>query len=359
MTHTYKNLLLVISLVAVFTGGYAVTTTTLRAGATPSVEEEALIATIAKALPSVVSVVGIQEQNGIRSVVSRGSGFFATKDGLVFTNRHVVEAVGVTYRVFLADGRRFTVDSLAIDPLNDIAILKIKGTNFQALPFADSDKLSIGATVLTIGNSLGQYQNSVTRGVVSGLNRSLSASNDSTGSTENYEDAIQTDAAINPGNSGGPLINSRGEVVGINSAVNRQGNGVGFAVPINNAAQALKSYQKHGRIVRPYVGVRYLTVTPDIQEEKRLAQDYGALVSAGDIPAPAVLSGSPADKAGLKENDVILTVNGVLVRGQNTLKRMVGKFNPGETLTLLVNRGGKIVTISLTLSELDTKPTAQ
>jgi len=326
---------------------------TLHAGDTASAEEATVIDLVNKSLPSVVSVVGVQELNGSSTVVDRGSGFVVSKSGLVLTNKHVVAQTDLAYKIFFSDGRKYTADVVARDPLNDVALLKIPGDNFAALTLGDSNGVKIGQTAIAIGNSLGQYENTVTKGIVSGLGRFVSASNDLTGGMETIEDAIQTDAAINQGNSGGPLLNSRNEVVGINTAIVLQGRGVGFAIPINLAKRAIASYQKNGRIVEPYLGVRYITIDAGLQETNHLSYDYGALISSGtDITSPAVITGSPAAAAGLKENDIILSVNDRLIRGKNTLRNIIANYQPGDKLTLVINRRGEILHLSVTLVEV-------
>ncbi|MFA5954500.1 MAG: trypsin-like peptidase domain-containing protein [Patescibacteria group bacterium] len=329
----------------------------LRATDTPSPEESAIVSIIAHSLPSVVSIVGVQDQGQTSSVVGRGSGFVVSKDGLILTNKHVVEQPNLTYRIFFDDGRKFTAKVVARDPLNDIAILKIPGNNFTSLALGNSDNVKIGQTTIAIGNSLGAYENSVTKGIVSGLGRFINASNDLTGSTETIEDAIQTDAAINQGNSGGPLLNSRGEVMGINTAIVLQGRGVGFAIPINLAKNAISSYQKNGRIVEPYLGVRYVSINAEFQETNKLRYDYGAMVSSGtDARSPSVIAGSPAAIGGLQDGDIILSVNNVLIRGKNTLRDIITTHKPGDKLTLVVARAGSVLNIVVTLVEV---PAAQ
>lgn len=317
-------------------------------------EEERLIALIEKALPSVVNIVGYRlNTNGAKEVVSRGTGFVVESDGLLLTNRHVVSQDDLNYTVFFSDGSKYTASILERDPLNDLAILRIPGIKLPSLALGNSDKIRIGQTAITIGNSLGRYSNTVTKGIISGLGRSVAASDNITGQTETLDDVIQTDAAINLGNSGGPLLDSRGEVLGINTAIEQTGRGVGFAIPINDAKKVLESYRRFGRIVRPYLGVRYISVTPDVQDQYKLNFDYGALVNAGEVPSgPAIVPESPAAKAGLREGDLILAVNGTLVRGNTTLLKLIQQKKPGDFVTLMVVRGQAIINLEVTLSEL-------
>lgn len=321
---------------------------------TPQTEEEKLIALINNALPSVVSITGWKaDVRGKRQVILQGTGFVVETGGLVATNRHVVSDTNLQYTVYLTDGRRFAGEVVARDPLNDVALLKIPGEKFTPLPLTDSSKVQIGQTAIAIGNSLGRYANTVTKGIVSGLGRSLAASNEQTGQSEALDDVIQTDAAINPGNSGGPLLNGKGEVMGINTAIDAQGQGVGFAVPSNEVKKAVESYRSVGRIVRPYLGIRYLTVTPDIQDARGLLYDYGGVISrTSEHPGTPVLPGSPAESAGLQENDIILAINGKLVRGSQTLFKIIQSYRPGDVLQLTIARDITSFTATATLAEV-------
>lgn len=322
--------------------------------AAPQTEEEKIIALIKRSLPSVVSITGSEPAtNGGQRVVLRGTGFMIGADGLIATNRHVVSDEKLTYTVYLSDGRRFRAAVVGRDPLNDISLIKIPGEKFATLPLANSDTVQIGQIAVAIGNSLGRYANTVTKGIISGLGRSLSANDEQTGKSENLDDVLQTDAAINPGNSGGPLLNSKGEVMGINTAIDSQGRGVGFAIPSNEVKKAVDSYRKNGRIVRPYVGIRYVMITPDIQDERGLAYDYGAIITrTPDNQGTPVLPGSPAAEAGLQEHDIILAVDGQLIRGARTLLKVVQQHQPGDTLKLTVARAGGNIEVSVALAEV-------
>ena len=317
-------------------------------------EEENIISVIDKALPSVVNVVGSQvDKSGEREIVARGTGFVIDSSGLLLTNRHVVSQSNLLYTVYFNNGARSSVTVAALDPLNDIAILKVTATGYKALPLGDSDKIRIGQTVIAIGNSLGRYANTVTKGIISGKGRSVSASDNITGQAETLADVIQTDAAINLGNSGGPLLNSAGEVLGINTAIDQLGRSVGFAIPINDAKRVLESYKKNGKIVRSFLGVRYIMVSSDIQDQRKLNYDYGALIYAGDLSGePAVIPDSPADRAGLKEGDLILTVNSKLVARDNSLLDLVQKIKPGDIAKLTVVRGRTVINIHVVVGEL-------
>lgn len=281
--------------------------------------------------------------------VGGGSGFLVAADGYIVTNKHVVDDQEAEYTVVLQDGRQFTGKVLAIDPSLDLAILKIDGSNFPFISLGDSDKLEIGQTVIAIGNALSEFQNTVTKGIVSGVNRRLVAGMRGAGS-EVIEGAIQTDAAINPGNSGGPLIDLRGEVVGVNTAISENAQSLGFALPINVAKQAVESVKRTGKIVRPWIGVRYVQIDKELAEKNQLPQPYGVWIQSGSASSdPAIVPDSPAQKAGLKEKDVILEVNGQKLDENHPLSSVVTRFAPGDVLELKISRDGKEQLIRITL----------
>ena len=211
--------------------------------------------------------------------VGAGSGFFVTSDGLILTNKHVVSDTTAQYTVSTEDGKSYDATVVARDPVNDLALVKIKITNAPTLSLADSSKIQIGQRVIAIGNSLGQYHNTVTTGIVSGIGRNIVAGSDE-GTSEQLEGVIQTDAAINPGNSGGPLLNASGDVIGMNTAIDQEGQLVGFAIPINEAAKDIQSYQKKGSIVKPFLGIRYIELDQTIQKQYNLPVANGAWVKA-------------------------------------------------------------------------------
>jgi serine protease Do len=284
--------------------------------------------------------------------IGSGSGFIISPDGLIVTNRHVVADTGATYSVTLSDGSKHDATVLARDTVIDLALIKIDAKNLPALTLGDSDSLQLGQTVVAIGNALGEFSNSVTRGIVSGLNRRITAGDGLSGS-ETIDAAIQTDAAINPGNSGGPLLTLDGKVIGVNTAVSQQGQSVGFAIPINVAKQSIASVIKTGRIVRPYLGIRYVIINADMAKQNQLPFSYGALVSRGTNPGQiAVVPGSPADKAGITDNDIILEADGVKIDQDHPLTSMVVKKNVGDKINLKVYHKGDTKTISVTLAEM-------
>ncbi|MBI5794378.1 trypsin-like peptidase domain-containing protein [Candidatus Uhrbacteria bacterium] len=282
--------------------------------------------------------------------VSSGTGFFVTSDGYVLTNRHVVDEEGVTFVVVTNEGDELPATLVDIDPFQDIAILRVQGDGFPTVTLGDSDGIRIGQTVIAIGNTLSEFRNTVTKGVVSGMNRRVTAGDAS--KTEVIEAAIQTDAAINPGNSGGPLINLLGEVIGINTAVSFEGESVGFAIPINEAKRAIDDVQAFGRIVRPWLGVRYVLVEPDATSGQNIDYEVGAMVVAGSQPGEVgVFAGSPADLAGLKEKDVIIAVDSVNLSEDHALAEIISAYHPGDVVKLSVLRDGVLMTVDVTLAE--------
>ncbi len=318
-------------------------------------EEEAVIKAYEALLPSVVSIlitervsndlgqVSLQETGG-------GTGFFISSDGLIITNKHVVLQKNVNYTVITNTGKEFVGSVLARDPLFDIAIMKIEGTGFKPAKLGDSDKIRIGSTVIAIGNVLDEYKNSVTRGIISGLGRTITASGSDI--TETIEGAIQTDTSINPGNSGGPLVNLQGEVIGINTAINRSGEALGFALPINLAKDALAKFRKYGEIKRTFLGVRYIMLNRYLSFANKLPVQEGAYVlkeiASGE---PTVIPGGPAAVAGVKPGDVILEVSGAKLTVLNSLATAISKYEPEQEITLKVLRAGTEITLKAKLTE--------
>ncbi len=284
--------------------------------------------------------------------VGGGSGFFVSRDGLIVTNKHVVSDKEAEYTVFTNDGKKYEAKVVARDPVNDLAILKVDGDDFPFLEFADSDKIEVGQTTIAIGNALGEFRNTVSVGIVSGLSRSIIAG-DNSGKSEQLEGVIQTDAAINPGNSGGPLLDLKGRVIGVNTAVARGSENIGFALPANMVRYVVESVEKNGKIVRPFLGVRYVLINDSIKQKNKLPVDYGALITRGETREDlAVMPGSPADKAGIEENDIILEVDGVKINAKNTLASIVKNKKVGDVLNLKILKKGKEINLNVTLEAM-------
>jgi len=327
-------------------------------------DQEATIRAIKQVQPAVVSVIvygdekqvsidlgtGQQKVEKKRIELGSGTGFLISADGLILTNKHVVNAAseGAEYKVIMNNGKKYNAGVLSKDPLNDLAILKIDDHKLPFVALGDSDKLQIGTTVVAIGNALGRYQNSATKGIISGLGRSIMAS-DKTGYAESLDNVLQTDAEINPGNSGGPLVDLNGKVVGVNVAVDQTGQSVGFAIPINDVKSAIQSVQKTGKIIRPRLGIRYVMVTPEISAQKNLNKDYGALIISEGAVGSSILTGSPAEKAGLQEGDIIFEIDAVKVEGRNSLLSIVQKYKPGAKIGMKIQRGSVVLLKTLTL----------
>ncbi len=273
-----------------------------------------------------------------------GTGIIVSKDGYVITNKHVIEDATKIY-VVLDDGTVYKeVELLAADPLNDVAYLKINNVdNLTPATLGDSKTIVIGEQVIAIGNALGQYQNTVTSGIVSGTGRSLTATDSSYQNEETLTDMIQTDAAINSGNSGGPLVNAAGEVIGINTAVST-GNSIGFAIPISAVKGMLKTILETGKAKRAFAGVSYSEIDAAKAIENNLASTYGAYVLG-------VVKGSPAEQAGLKKEDIIIGVDNYKIGANSSLGTLLGEHTVGDTITLTVLRDGETITLDLTLAE--------
>jgi len=283
--------------------------------------------------------------------IGGGTGFIVSPDGLILTNRHVVADKEAEYIVLTNKGEKLEAEVLARDPVQDIAILKVKGQNLPTLPLGDSDNLQIGQTVIAIGNALGEFRNTVSVGIISGLKRSITAQS-GLGETERLSEVIQTDAAINRGNSGGPLLNLKGEVIGINVAMAMGAENIGFALPINLAKRDLAQVKATGKISYPFLGVRYVLINENIQKKNNLSVGYGALIVRGkDASEPAVIPGSPADKAGLEENDIILELNGQKITQENDLAKLIQKYNVGDVIELKVLHKGREKILRVKLGE--------
>lgn len=277
--------------------------------------------------------------------ICSGTGFVISEDGMILTNKHVICDDSASYSVVFSDGTTHDATVVDTDPLSDLAILKIDATGLTPVKLGDSAALTQGQTVIAIGNALGEFQNTVTKGVISGLNRDLGG---------NYTDLIQTDAAINEGNSGGPLIDLAGEVIGINTAIRRDSNaeGLGFAIPINEAKVAIDSVKSSGHIVRPALGVRYQPINEAFAKANNLPYTYGAYIHSSDPKNPAVIPGGSADKAGITDGSIILEVDGVKVDDTHPLASTIKSHTLGDELTLKVYDGTSEKDVQVTLIEL-------
>lgn len=274
-----------------------------------------------------------------------GSGFIVSQDGMIVTNKHVVSDTEAKYRVVTADNKAYDVKKIYRDPANDLAILKIDSpvnSGFKPVEMGDSSNLQVGQMAIAIGTALGEFRNTVTRGVISGLGRGITAGSPFEGS-ERLDDVIQTDAAINPGNSGGPLLNSAGQVIGVNVAVATEAQSIGFALPINLVKESLKNFESTGSFTRAFLGVKY----------KVIGRDTALL---NDVPEGAyvvdISSGSPAEKAGIQKGDIITKLNGQAVReSDGGLAQVLSKKKSGERVELNIWRDGKESKLNVTLGE--------
>ena len=282
--------------------------------------------------------------------VGGGSGFIISSDGLILTNKHVVSDTGASYTVITSDGKKYSATVLARDPVQDLAVVKINAANLPTVALGDSGSVELGQTAIAIGNALGEFSNTVSVGVISGLARTVTASGGVSGGSETIQGVLQTDAAINPGNSGGPLLNLRGEVIGINTAIASNAENIGFAIPINRAKNDINSVKTTGQIQTPYLGVRYTMITPDLAQSQNLPVSQGALVR-GDSTGPAIQPNSPAAKAGIQAEDIITQVNGTALDANHDLAGVISQYSVGTTVTLTLNRGGKEITVQVTLAQ--------
>ncbi|MBQ9018423.1 trypsin-like peptidase domain-containing protein [Candidatus Saccharibacteria bacterium] len=284
-----------------------------------------------------------------------GTGVIVTSDGYVLTNKHVIDGAS-KISVVLDDGTTYKdVEVAAVDPLNDVAFLKIKDVSgLTAATLGDSKTITVGQQVIAIGNALGQYQNSVTSGIISGTGRSLTAT-DSTGTlSEKLTDMIQTDAAINSGNSGGPLVNAAGEVIGINTANGSGTDNIGFAIPIAAVKGMLSQLTESGKASRSYIGVYTVEITPELAKEYNLPVNEGVYLY-NSAKYSAIVKDSPAEKAGLKDKDIITAVNGVKIGSAGSLSTLIGEYKPGDTVQLTVIRDGKEIAINITIGAYSEK----
>ncbi len=336
-------------------------------------EDSAVIDVVEKSSPAVVSIVvskdvsarGISPfdqffgittpgsgQNGTtKQTVGEGSGFLITTDGMIVTNKHVVSDETAEYTVVTNDSQKHPAKVLARDPINDIAILKIEGSDLPILALGDSDNLKVGQTTIAIGNSLGEFANTVSRGIISGLGRNVVAGSPMDRS-ERLNGIIQTDAAINSGNSGGPLLNIGGEVIGINVAIVQGAQNIGFALPANQIKKVVDQVKATGKISTPYLGVRYIPIDSQIQKANNLDYNYGVIIKGGQLLTDlAVIPGSPADKAGLVENDIILEIDGTKIDQDSSLTDLISKYDVDDEVMLKISHKGEEKTVKVKLEE--------
>jgi serine protease Do len=332
-------------------------------------EESAIIEVSEAASPAVVSIRISQEvdQNNLSNPflddfdldqpldpelqqIGSGSGFIISADGMIITNRHVAEDENATYTVVLNNGDEFEAEVVAKDTLLDIAFLDVEAEDLPFLELGTSSELKIGQSVIAIGNALGEFSNSVSSGIVSGLGRNILASGGFGTAVERISDVIQTDASINPGNSGGPLLDLQGNVIGVNVAVAQDAENIGFAIPIDNVKDLLKRLDEKGEIDRPQLGVRYVLVNKQVAEEENLDVQEGALIpKQTDSGEDSIVKNSAAEKAGLKPGDVILEIDGEKINEENPLFEVIQKKFKGDKIELLILRGKERLELEATL----------
>lgn len=318
--------------------------------------EEADISKVADEVsPSVVSILTSTTTNrpfyGPARSGSAGTGVVLSQDGYILTNHHVIDGADKA-TVVTSDGKTYQdVKVIGSDPLNDIAFLKINNvSDLKPATLGDSTTVRVGQSVVAIGNALGQYKNSVTSGIISGTGRSIRAGGEGVNSkTEFLSDLIQTDAAINSGNSGGPLVNMAGQVVGINTAIASDAQGIGFVIPISATKGMISNLLETGQVAKAYLGVRYIDITADVARSYKLPVSQGGYVYNDSSDDNPVVKGSPADKAGIKSGDIIVKVGDKQVGSKGSVASLIGEYRPGDKVTLSINRDGKTKQIDVTL----------
>ncbi len=324
--------------------------------------EKAVMEVVEENLPSVVSIVSSRyvermepsfffpHEGEEREETEKGTGFIISEDGLILTNRHIVEEEDANYTVFLHTGEEVEAEVLVRDPVRDLAILRVEGEDLPSAKLGDSDGVEVGQTAIAIGYALGELENTVSSGIISGLGRQVTAQGRR--GTEILDNVIQTDAAINFGNSGGPLLNLDGEVVGINTATAVHAEGIGFAIPVNDAQRVIEAAREGEDVSYPFLGIRYLIVNEEVKKRRDLPVDYGALVDAG-WEGVAVEPGSAADEAGIEEGDIILEFDGERISEDNHLATVITNYRPGDEVDLEILREGEEITRSATLGEME------
>jgi len=284
--------------------------------------------------------------------VGGGSGFLVSPDGMIVTNKHVVHDHTAEYIITTAAEDIYTAKVLARDPMDDVAILKIEAQNLPVIPLGDSNHIQLGQCVLTVGTALGEFQNTVSSGIISGLSRFINAITDMEGHSQRLRGLIQTDAAINPGNSGGPMVNLNGEAVGINAAVVFGAQNIGFAIPINRARRDLKELEKFGRIRKPFLGIRYVLLNPLLQKKFGLPVSHGALILREGVPGrPAIVQGSAAHKAGIHEADIIIELNHKPIDDKTAIEDVLENLPLGKKVEAKILRKGAEKMIAIMVEE--------
>ncbi|MBI2338555.1 trypsin-like peptidase domain-containing protein [Candidatus Daviesbacteria bacterium] len=314
-------------------------------------EENAVISVVEKVSPSVVAIGAAQRvfnpfdpfsvpRNQDSTI---GTGFVVSDKGIIVTNKHVVLDTNIRYSVVTRDGKKFEIKKIYRDPIIDLAVVQVEGEKLQALEFGDSSKIKVGQTVIAIGNALGRFTNTVTTGVVSGLGRKVVAGDPFSGSAESLDDLIQTDAAINPGNSGGPLLNSAGQVIGVNVATTEGAQNIGFAVPINSVKKIVDEFIEKGSVSRPFLGISYRFISKDVAIMNEVPQ--GAYIQE-------VVADSSADKAGIEQGDIITKIDGESVDSESKISQAIAGKKIGDNLNLTIWNDGKERQVTATLQEL-------
>lgn len=322
-------------------------------------EESVVIDAVKKVSPSVVtvagdssslgenfefgpfSIFGVPRQRDSDESQGIGSGFIVSKDGLIITNKHVVSDIGAKYQIITADDKKFAVEKIYRDPLNDVAILQINPPNgLKPIALGDSSRLQVGQFVIAIGTALGEFKSTVTTGVISGLGRGITAGSEFEGFVERLDNVIQTDAAINPGNSGGPLLNSKAEVIGVNTAIAASGQNIGFALPINIIKDSLDNFNKSGQFNRPYLGIVYRSITRETAILNNVPQ--GAYIQD-------VVEDSPAEKAGVQKGDILTKIDDQKIQQNEDVSKIIGGKKIGDTITITLWRDEKTIEVKAIL----------
>ncbi|MBM3206261.1 MAG: trypsin-like serine protease [Candidatus Staskawiczbacteria bacterium] len=292
-----------------------------------------------------------QKNHMEKTQIGGGSGFIISRDGYVITSNHVVADTIADYTVIVDPKNKYSAKVLSRNPINDTAVLKIEGRNFSYINMADSNKIQLGEEVVAIGNPLGEFHDTLSAGIVSGLSRYITAFGGIDHQMQNLRGLIQTDAAINPGNSGGPLVNMKGEVIGVNTAMIMGAQNIGFAIPINYAKKDLAEVKKYGKIVMPFLGVKYVLLNKEMAKANKLPVENGALVVRELLGEDPVIKGSSADKAGIKEFDIILECNNQPISIENTLAQIMQKCAVGQETDFKVLRNGQEMVLKVVLTE--------